>query len=249
LEFDLLAEHYDATRGGEGRGDEYASELDPLLGPADGLVLEIGVGTGVVALGLVRRGRRVVGLDVSLPMLSRAKSRLGQALVQSDATQMAIATSSVDCAVSVWVLHAVKDPTALFREAARVIRPGGSYVVCTAQHAASDDVVGRIIKDMSERVDERRRALRPRGVSIEEVIEWALPAGFRATVRHFDRTWASTKDEELYAIENRVWPALRELDDTDAAEVTAAAIDALRVIPKSVFSRRATADVVVFDLP
>ena len=248
-EFDDLAEHYDATRGGEGRGDEYASDIDELLGPRDGLVLEIGVGTGVVALGLARRGRRVVGLDVSSLMLARALPRLGPVLVRSDATEMAIATSSVDCAVSVWVLHAVGDPPALFREAARVIRPRGRYVVCTAQHAAPDDVVGQIIKAMAAQVDERRGALRPRGVTLDEVIEWASPAGFSPSVRQLERTWESTKAEELYAIEHRVWPALRELDEETAKEVADPVVDALRAVPGNVFLHRATSDVVVFDLP
>ncbi len=94
-EFDQLAEHYDETRGGERRGDEYAAEIDLELPPGDGIILEIGVGTGVVALGLRRRGRKVVGLDLSAPMLSRAMERLGPALVRSDALCMSIATASV----------------------------------------------------------------------------------------------------------------------------------------------------------
>ena len=55
-EYDQLAEHYDETRGGEGRGDEYAADVDAHLPAGDGPILEIGVGTGVVALGLRRGG-------------------------------------------------------------------------------------------------------------------------------------------------------------------------------------------------
>ncbi len=72
-EFDELAEQYDQTRGGEGRGDEYAADLDAVLPRGRGVVLDVGVGTGVVALGLARRGRAVLGLDVSAPMLARAR--------------------------------------------------------------------------------------------------------------------------------------------------------------------------------
>ena len=55
-EFDAIAEHYDETRGGERRGQEYADDIDAHLPAGDGPILEIGVGTGVVALGL-RRAR------------------------------------------------------------------------------------------------------------------------------------------------------------------------------------------------
>jgi hypothetical protein len=94
-EYDQLAEHYDETRGGEGRGDEYAADVDAHLPAGDGPILEIGVGTGVVALGLRRRGRLVIGLDLSAPMLSRARTRLGPVVVLSDAMSMALATGSV----------------------------------------------------------------------------------------------------------------------------------------------------------
>jgi SAM-dependent methyltransferase len=247
-EFDRIAEHYDATRGGESRGDEYASEIDPLLGQTVAPVLEIGIGTGVVALGLARRGRRVVGIDVSSPMLARAILRVGNVVAKSDATKMAIASSSLDRAVSVWVIQAVDDPPALFLEVARVLRQGGRFVVCTGQSATRGDRVGQIIRQMALDVDERRGALRPRGVSVEEVINWARPAGFGATVRTFERTWQSTKEEELYAIEHRVWPALRELNDHDAEEVTTPIVEELKAMSEEIFARRAIASMVVLDL-
>src|SRR5579872_6371322 len=138
-EFDQLAEHYDQTRGGEQRGDEYAADIDTHLPPGEGPILEIGVGTGVVALGLRRRGRQVVGLDLSAPMLIRGRERLGPSVLLSDALEMAVASSSVAHAVSVWVVHSVADPLRLFAEAARVLRPGGRYLVCTTQKPAPDD--------------------------------------------------------------------------------------------------------------
>jgi SAM-dependent methyltransferase len=42
-------------------------------------ILEVGVGTGVVVLGLIKRGRQVVALDISAPMLLRAQKRPGVA--------------------------------------------------------------------------------------------------------------------------------------------------------------------------
>jgi len=235
-EFDQLADHYDETRGGDQRGDEYAEGIDGQLPPGPGPILEIGVGTGVVALGLRRRGRTVVGLDLSAPMLARARSRLGPTVVRGDALRMCIATSSVAHAVSVWVVHSVADPVVLFHEAARVIRPGGRYVVCVAQRPSPDDRVGTVMAEMSARVDARRGAKRSRQVSVDEVLHWAAVAGFTGVVHRFERTWRSSPLDELKAISYRTWPALRELDEADIEEVTRPTITALRALPRGTSS-------------
>ncbi len=248
-EFDQLAERYDETRGGESRGDEYAADIHARLPPGEGVVLEIGVGTGVVALGLKRRGRRVVGLDLSAPMLSRAIERLGPVLVRSDAMQMALASASVDHAVSVWVVHSVKYPVVLFGEAARVIRPGGLYIVCTTQRPAPDDLVGVTIAEMCARVDARRGAPRPRRVSVDEVLDWASGSGLTGTVHEMERQWVSSPDQELKAIEYRQWPAMRELDEASLEEVTRPAVEVLKALPATDALRRATVEMVVFRRP
>ena len=248
--FDALAEDYDATRGGEERGDDYAALIDTLLPPGHGVVLEIGVGTGVVALGLRRRGRHVVGLDLSAAMLRRARARLGATVALSDALAMAVATGAVAHAVSVWVVHAVADPVQLLREALRVVRPGGLYVVCSTQRPHPGDEIGRLIDDMGSAVDVRRRAERPRKVSVDQVLDWGEVAGFGpGTVHRSDRTWLSSPAQELFAIEQRIWPAMRELDEDDIAEVTAPVVAALRAMPQEHAVRRATTETVVLPRP
>ncbi|MBV8305279.1 MAG: hypothetical protein JOZ04_13795 [Acidimicrobiia bacterium] len=62
ISFDRIADRYDETRGGERRGQLVAAEIDPYLGPG-ARILEIGVGTGIVATALApepTRPRRVV---------------------------------------------------------------------------------------------------------------------------------------------------------------------------------------------
>jgi ubiquinone/menaquinone biosynthesis C-methylase UbiE len=246
-EFDALAEHYDLTRGGEQRGDEYAADVDARLPAGEGPILEIGVGTGVVALGLRRRRRAVVGVDISAPMLRRAHERLGPCVMRGDAMALPVATAAVAHAVSVWVVHAVPDPVRLFREAVRVIRPGGRFVVCATQPPAADDAVGRIMADMSARVDERRGATRPRGVTTDETLAWAATAGLTGTVHALERQWLSSPDQELLAIEHRQWPALRQLDEAAIEDVTRPAVEALRALPPTEMVRRATAELIVFE--
>ena len=131
--FDDIAPIYDETRGGEGRGDDYAADIDRLLPQEPGTLLEIGLGTGVVSLGLRNRGRTVVGVDLSAPMLARAAVRLGSSVVRGDAQLLPLRTAGVRYAVAVWVIHDVADPDQLLREAARVIHTGGTLIVSDIQ--------------------------------------------------------------------------------------------------------------------
>ena len=64
ISFDRIADRYDETRGGERRGQLVATEIEPYFGRPR-RVLEVGVGTGIVASALAQFGRTVVGADIS----------------------------------------------------------------------------------------------------------------------------------------------------------------------------------------
>ncbi len=244
-EYDQLADLYDETRGGEGRGAQYAADLAARLPAGEGPVLEVGVGTGVVALGLARRGVPVVGLDVSPPMLARARARLGPVVLLGDAMEMPLASASVAHAVSVWVVHAVAEPVRLFAEMARVLRPGGRYVVCTVQRPAAGDVIGQIIDGLWAALDARRRSDAPLQVTAEHVLRWAAPAGFTGDVHSLDRIFRTSPAQELDAIERRAWSALRELGADEVEQVTRPAVEALRALPSGYYPRRTTSEMLV----
>lgn len=245
-EFDHLAELYDETRGGETRGDDFAALIAPHLpGPRDGPVFEVGVGTGVVALGLVKRGYAVFGIDVSAPMLTRGRQRLGPVVIHGDAMDLPIATGSVVAAFSVWVVQSVRDPVRLFTEGARVLRPGGLYVVCTTQRPADQDLIGHIVNSMGDAIDAYRLGQRPRAVSVDQVLEWSGQAGLHGDVHRYERSFISSPELELDAIERRAWPAMRELDEAAVAAATRPAIEALRALPPGDTERRGIVEVIV----
>ena len=106
VSFDRIADRYDETRGGLDRGRWLAGEIG--AHPQPGSVLEIGIGTGAIALPLTERGRRVVGVDVSSGMLARARERLGEVVVPT-ATTCRSGRASVDNVLPVWVLQLVPD--------------------------------------------------------------------------------------------------------------------------------------------
>lgn len=73
--------------------------------PQPGPAFEIGIGTGVVALGLHELGRPVSGIDIGIEMAKRAVDRIGPRVVQGDATCLPIRSGSIADVCAVMVLH------------------------------------------------------------------------------------------------------------------------------------------------
>jgi ubiquinone/menaquinone biosynthesis C-methylase UbiE len=247
--YDDVAECYDASRGGEQRGADFAEQLDTRLPAGEGPILEVGVGTGVISLGLARHGRSVIGVDIASAMLARAHSRLGSVLVRGDARQLPFGDGSVPHAVSVWVVHAVDPPEALFAEVFRVLRPGGRYLVCPTNRMAEGDPVKPILGAMFMRASRLHPTWSQNPVSVADIMAWATQAGFVGRVESFEsRAWETSSEELIDSVNRRVWPALQGLDEQTFEAVTKPAIDAIRLLPEGPIAQRATVDIAVLSV-
>jgi SAM-dependent methyltransferase len=105
---------------------------------SEGPVLELGTGTGRVALPLAKAGGRIVGLDRSEAMLARARrevrrARLGRrvALVRGDIRDIPCRAQSFATVIAPYgILQSLlreRDLHQTLRSVARVIRPGGTF--------------------------------------------------------------------------------------------------------------------------
>lgn len=109
-------------------------ETEALLGRrlrAGERVLDAGCGTGWLAAGL-RRARPdlfVIGADVSMGMLGRARAAGGWPLLQADAARLPLPAASVDLVVARGVLHHLPDVAASLGEWRRVLVPAGAVVL------------------------------------------------------------------------------------------------------------------------
>ncbi len=99
-------------------------------------VLEIGFGQGRTVGALVAAGHRVLGADASATMVAQATARNRRAcvdgraqLVHSDGTTVAFPDGSADAALTVHTVYFMADASATIAEVARVLRPGGRFVV------------------------------------------------------------------------------------------------------------------------
>jgi phosphatidylethanolamine/phosphatidyl-N-methylethanolamine N-methyltransferase len=97
-------------------------------------VLEVGVGTGINT-SLYPRDCRVTAVDLSAPMLEKARERVDREgldhvrLFEMDAAQLTFRADSFDCVYAPYLMSVVPDPVAVAREMYRVCRPGGRFVI------------------------------------------------------------------------------------------------------------------------
>ncbi len=115
---------------------KYETELIlNLLTPKKGeMILDAGCGTGIFTFDVLSRGSRVVGLDLSFPMLRKAEEKLKGypfQIVAADMLHLPFSEGSFDKAVSVTALEFIKDGNAAVSELFRVTKKGGYVVVAT----------------------------------------------------------------------------------------------------------------------
>jgi ubiquinone biosynthesis O-methyltransferase len=106
-----------------------------LIGKArDRRILDVGCGDGDLAVHLARCGAHVIGVDASSAMIEAANGRASRENVEIDyriaaAQQLPFPPGQFDIVVAVTILCFVEDAAPVFREMARVLRPGGHLVI------------------------------------------------------------------------------------------------------------------------
>jgi demethylmenaquinone methyltransferase/2-methoxy-6-polyprenyl-1,4-benzoquinol methylase len=130
--FDGVARRYDLTNTvlSGGRDASWRRATREALGARPGdTVLDVAAGTGVSTVELAAGGVHAIACDFSQGML-RAGAGRPVPMVAGDAMALPFADAGVDGLVVSFGLRNVADPDVALREFARVVRPGGTLVVC-----------------------------------------------------------------------------------------------------------------------
>lgn len=100
----------------------------------DQTVLEVACGAGLGLSLLAKSARAVVGGDYSQSMLHRARKHYGDRipLLRLDAHSLPFAPASFDAVILYESIYYLADPERFFRESRRVLRPGGTLLLCSA---------------------------------------------------------------------------------------------------------------------
>ncbi len=132
--FDAIAEEFDASRSRPWR--ETVAFAETL--PARSLVLDLGCGGGRNATFLAGRGHRVVGIDLSPRLLSRAAAKVGTgSLALGDLVALPFRDGAFDAVHAVAVLHHIPSEAArrgCVAEIGRVLRGNGAVLASVWAH-------------------------------------------------------------------------------------------------------------------
>jgi SAM-dependent methyltransferase len=213
ISFDRAAGYYDRTRAFP---DEVMARLVPMLaarlGP--GRCLEIGVGTGRIALPLTREGIDVVGVDIAPAMLQRLLENAGGPALPvavADATRLPFAGGTFSSGVAAHVLHLIPEWQAAVDELLRVVVPGGTLVASRGNASRSEwqRALRRHFFEEAgdppwppgaDRIEEVDEAMRARGAEMSELEEIRSEAEV-------------TPREHIEALERGTWSACWVLEE------------------------------------
>lgn len=103
--------------------------------PEDGVVVDLGTGTGRILPQLSRCAERIIAVDASPSMLEQARRRIDASGIDGvdfrlgDLSHLPLHDAEVDAVVANMVLHHAPEPAQAVAEIHRVLRPGGKLLL------------------------------------------------------------------------------------------------------------------------
>jgi ubiquinone/menaquinone biosynthesis C-methylase UbiE len=201
--------------------------------PEEGGCLEIGIGTGRIALPLAREGVPIVGIDISHEMLRRLIDNAGRAappVVIADATRLPFGADKFTSVIAAHVLHLIPNWIIAVEELLRVLQPGGVLIASRGGNtklreagAAPTDswerrVAHRFFAEAGDpawppgidRIEDLDEHMRKRGAIVRELPELQAPGSTSINVY-------------LASLEAGCWSACWSLDESTRTRAASAA--------------------------
>ena len=122
-----------------GLGEKWKIYFREILGEAPLEILDDGMGAGFFTILLAQLGHRVTGIDYSDGMVEKTRENLSARglsanVLQMDAQALRFDDASFDAVVQRNVMWNLDDPAKAYREIARVLKPGGIFVIDDGNH-------------------------------------------------------------------------------------------------------------------
>ncbi|MDR0849034.1 MAG: class I SAM-dependent methyltransferase [Propionibacteriaceae bacterium] len=140
--FNQVAARYDLVNAlaSMGQDSRWRVEVTQALAPQRGeVILDLAAGTGASSEPLKADGAVVVSADFSLKMVGVGHERYpSHVYVAADALRLPFSDCAFDAVTMSFGLRNVADPRKALREMYRVVRPGGTIVICEFSSPVSD---------------------------------------------------------------------------------------------------------------
>lgn len=136
LQTDIINAHFSKAAHSYEQGAQLQRQVAfdalKLLPKQQDILLDLGCGPGWFHHNLASHCQQLIALDLSAQMLSEAQQKgIASTFLQADAAQIPLPDRSVDCVFSSLMLQWCPQPAAVFAEIARVLKPGGHFVITT----------------------------------------------------------------------------------------------------------------------
>lgn len=109
----------------------------------EALICDLGCGTGLGSKALIEKGFAVTGVDISPKMVEQAQ-KLGfkKLICQSLEKPLPFAENAFDGALMLGVMEFIENPSVLFKEIARILKPGAFFGLTIPQKNAHEKELG-----------------------------------------------------------------------------------------------------------
>lgn len=224
VKFDRAADYYDRTRGFPPGEELPIAHLIAQAGRFSeaSRVLEIGVGTGRIAIPVSPYIGSYVGLDLSRPMMDKLRDKQsGQPiyLAEGDATRLPLPDSAFDGAVVCHVFHLIPNWQAALAELERTLRPDAPLV-----HIWSGDT------ETFQPLWDAWNAALPEKSNLDYGVSWRKQPNFlvdegwqpQGEVLTHSYPMETTIDQFLSILKGRIWSACWRYTDDELAQGIAA---------------------------
>jgi SAM-dependent methyltransferase len=217
--FDRAVTFYDRTRGVPPEAEAWIAQVVREHTPLreGNAVLELGVGTGRIALPLAQRnGYRYTGVDLSQGMMRQLRAKQSAdaiTLAQADITQLPFADGTFDAVVAVHVFHLVSHWQRAMDEAQRVLADGGVLLHGRNSHVGTSGIrrLRQKLDDLAHIRDDRRSAGLLDTADIRPQLEWR----FGPPHEHTTPSWkvSMTVGQVLDQFRDRIYSGTWAIDD------------------------------------
>lgn len=216
INYDRAADFYDVTRAyPDGIAAEIAAFIaQKALLKSDTNMLEIGIGTGRVAVPLSAHVGSITGIDISAKMMIKIREKQGSKAIQfaeANAETIPFASRTFKHVLVSHVLHLVSDPQAVLSEISRVLKRPGQLI---HMRGFNDTPL-----EFEAIVDEWRKHRKSGKKSVFEraaANDFFLPGDwFKIEEHRFSYPVKENPKRFLDAIKNRWWSNMWEMSDPE----------------------------------